>query len=238
MLGVVLGIALILSQESRADDAFLVQDPTSHLALTVASEGHTDKGLPTSFFVYAFPHTDRIRISLTDRGGLPPEATFTDLGDGRGRFVWPSPRVGTYRLVFEATDGRSTVQKPVTLEVGDYGYPPENAGPMIEPPFPQPVSAEVIHVSVAGKPTGAGTEADPTTVREALERARKAIAPDKPVYILFRRGDRWEGMSDFSLREDLRGYRDAPIAACGFTTISSGTAARSISTSQGAPAIS
>ncbi len=211
MLGVVLSIALILSQEGKADDAFVVQDPTSHLALTVASEGHTDKGLPTCFFVYAFPHTDRIHVSLADRGGLPADATFTNMGDGRGRFVWSSPEVGTYHLIFQAGNGQSTVQKPFTLEVGDYGYPPENAGPIIKPPFPPPASAEVIHVSVAGTPTGAGTEADPTTVREALERARKAIAPDKPVYILFRRGDRWEGVSDFSLSEDTTGYRNAPI---------------------------
>lgn len=47
ILGLVLSLALMLSQQVRADDAFLVKDPTSHLTIAVASEGHTDKALPT-----------------------------------------------------------------------------------------------------------------------------------------------------------------------------------------------
>ena len=217
-LGVALPLMAVLPGGATADEPVVVQAPDSHLAIAVASEGHTDQGLPTAFTVYGFPHDQDVHVSLADRGELPAEASFEDLGDGSGRFGWPSPEVGVYHMTFEATDGAGTVRKDFTLEVGDYGYPPENAGPMIEPAFPPPPAAAVLHAAADGTAAADGSEQAPTTVIEATRRARELIAPDRPVYVLLRAGDRWEGMADFAMSADTRGYPDAPIVFAPYGT--------------------
>jgi hypothetical protein len=135
----------------------------------------------------------------------------TSTGENKGTFTWTSPQIGVYPLVFTATDGTHTVHRSLDLVVGDYGYPPENDGPMIYPAFPPPAPATVIHVSATGTVGGAGTETDPTTIREAQTRAMAAITPSNSVYVLLKRGDHWDGPSDFVLQDGLHGYKDAPV---------------------------
>lgn len=64
---------------------------------------------------------------------LPSGATFTNNGDGTGKFTWTPNYVqsGTYTVRFEATDGNSTSFEDVTITVRNYRPPRRLSCPYI-----------------------------------------------------------------------------------------------------------
>ena len=189
--------------------AFGNDNSPNEMHIAIASEGNTDKGLHTEFSVFAFPLHEKLSIRAEN---LPPSATLTDHKDGTARFVWGSPVIGNHKIIFVASGPSGTYSKEFVLKVGDYGYPPENAGPMIFPEFPPPASSEIIYVSSSGKDSNSGVKISPVTVKKALDLAReKVVSATKPVYILFKRGDYWPGSGSLGIYENLKGKRDAPV---------------------------
>ncbi len=85
------------------------------------------EGAALSFGVTATdPDGDAMVLST---GGLPPGATFTDIGNGTGQFSW-TPAFGTannYTLTFSVTDAgvpAASDTEEVTITIGDVNRPP------------------------------------------------------------------------------------------------------------------
>jgi len=111
-----------------------------------------------------------------------------------------------------STSSSGSFSTNYTLKVGDYGYPEENAGPMIMPDFPPPEGSAVFHASSGGNDANPATAQEPVTLDRAIDLAREAVhAASGPVYILLKRGDVWPGAYNSFIRSDLRGYPDRPI---------------------------
>ncbi|MCF7809803.1 tandem-95 repeat protein [bacterium] len=65
------------------------------------------------------PDEDEVSITITDRGGLPEEAGFTDNHNGTGNFVWETgyEDEGEYHPVFTVSDGTLSIEVTLNLEV-------------------------------------------------------------------------------------------------------------------------
>jgi hypothetical protein len=65
------------------------------------------------------PDNDEMTITITDRGGLPDEAQFTDNDNGTGNFVWETNynNAGEYHPVFTVSDGDLSIDVTLNLEV-------------------------------------------------------------------------------------------------------------------------
>lgn len=180
------------------------------LFITVGSGGSIPAGLPASFSVHARSSVGRPKLSVKEPASLPESCAFTDRGDGTGSIRCSAPPPGQYPVVFRADAGGASLEMPFTVYVAEHGYPPENPGAMVNPIFPPPGNAIVIHVALSGLDGAAGTEDDPSSIQAAISRAASEITPNAPVYVLFKRGERWPA-KQFVITQDLKGYNTAPI---------------------------
>ncbi|NQT34885.1 tandem-95 repeat protein [bacterium] len=73
------------------------------------------------------PNDDNISIVMSDAGGLPEAADFTDNIDGSGRFEWQTTYEdeGVYQPVFTVSDEELDVEVTLTIEVMNVNRPPE-----------------------------------------------------------------------------------------------------------------
>ncbi|MDP8240478.1 MAG: Ig-like domain-containing protein [Candidatus Hatepunaea meridiana] len=79
------------------------------------------------------PDGDDVTIEMTDRGGLPEDAEFTDSGNGTGNFSWETDfdDEGSYTPVFTVSDGELSAEFELTIAIGDV-----NLAPIWEAPDP------------------------------------------------------------------------------------------------------
>ncbi len=78
------------------------------------------------------PNDDDLTIEMTDRGGLPEAADFTDNEDGTGNFSWQTTfeDAGEYYPVFTVSDGELEIETELTIIIEDENRPPEVVNPI------------------------------------------------------------------------------------------------------------